>query len=118
MNDSTSNQLNESDLDYSSETNQADERGRWKSKISLTLKTNPSASINCPAKIYVHIMKDISLWTIYKVVLNHLYPCCPDRTEMLKQHRELSMFVHCTIETNKNRSSKKYQSFVAAAVSH
>ncbi|KAL4350192.1 hypothetical protein AHAS_Ahas10G0117400 [Arachis hypogaea] len=30
--------------------------GRWKSKISPTLKTNPSAGLNCPAKIYLHIM--------------------------------------------------------------
>ncbi|RYR61948.1 hypothetical protein Ahy_A04g019224 [Arachis hypogaea] len=181
MNDSTSNQLNESDLDYSFETNQADEtrcivdeqfvprvgmiykileevgkfyknyskligfstkirnttrkgdeiiknklivcskEGRWKSKISLTLKTNPSAGINCPARIYVHIMKDVNLWTISKVVLNHSYPCCPDRADMLKQHRELSMFVRCTIETNKEtriKPSKNYQLFVAKAVSH
>ncbi|XP_072066605.1 protein FAR1-RELATED SEQUENCE 6-like [Arachis hypogaea] len=40
---------------------------------------------------------------------------------MLKQHRELSMFVLCTIETNEKagiRPSKTYQSFVAAAGSH
>ncbi|RYR02134.1 hypothetical protein Ahy_B06g080964 [Arachis hypogaea] len=35
--------------------------GRWKSKISPTLKTNPSAGLNCPAMIYVHIMKDVGL---------------------------------------------------------
>ncbi|KAL4381652.1 hypothetical protein AHAS_Ahas04G0154900 [Arachis hypogaea] len=44
--------------------------------ISPTLKTNPSAGLNCPARIYVHIMKDIGLWTISKVVLNHSHPCC------------------------------------------
>ncbi|RYR62772.1 hypothetical protein Ahy_A04g020519 [Arachis hypogaea] len=87
MNNSTSNRLNESDLDYSSESNQADE-------------TNSSARINCPARIYVHILKDVSLWTIFKVVLNHSHPCCLDRAEMLKQHRELNMFVLCTIENN------------------
>ncbi|RYQ85200.1 hypothetical protein Ahy_B10g104700 [Arachis hypogaea] len=40
---------------------------------------------------------------------------------MLKQHRELSMFVRRTIETNeeaKIRPSKTYQSFVATAGSH
>ncbi|RYQ95397.1 hypothetical protein Ahy_B08g090679 [Arachis hypogaea] len=40
---------------------------------------------------------------------------------MLKQHRELNMFVHCTIENNEKagiRPSKIYQSFVAAAGSH
>ncbi|RYR08372.1 hypothetical protein Ahy_B05g076029 [Arachis hypogaea] len=66
-------------------------------------------------------MKDVGLWTIFKVVLNHSYPCCPNRAEMLKQHRELNMFVRRTIETNKEaeiRSSKTYQSFVAAAGSH
>ncbi|RYR54462.1 hypothetical protein Ahy_A06g029744 [Arachis hypogaea] len=36
-------------------------------------------------------MKDVGLWTISKVVLNHSYPCCPDQAEMLKQHWELSM---------------------------
>ncbi|RYQ82599.1 hypothetical protein Ahy_B10g101182 [Arachis hypogaea] len=40
---------------------------------------------------------------------------------MLKQHRELNMFVHRTIETNEEaeiRPSKTYQLFVAAARSH
>ncbi|RYR31447.1 hypothetical protein Ahy_B01g056253 [Arachis hypogaea] len=118
MNDST---LNESDLDYSSESNQADKsrcvvdeqfvpkvgmtfktleearkfyknyskladfctkirnttrkrdeiknqlivcsrEERWKSKTSPTLKTNPSAGINCPARIYVHILKNVDLY--------------------------------------------------------
>ncbi|KAL4300802.1 hypothetical protein AHAS_Ahas17G0237300 [Arachis hypogaea] len=149
MNDSTLNQLNESDLDYSSESYQADgsrcvmdeqfvpkvgmifktleevgkfyknysklagfstkirnttrkgdkiknqlivcsSEGKWKSNISPTLKTNPSAGINCLAKIYVHILKDVGLWTIFKVVLNDSHLCSPDRAEMLKQHRELS----------------------------
>ncbi|RYR48343.1 hypothetical protein Ahy_A07g034368 [Arachis hypogaea] len=148
MNDSTLNQLNESDLDYSSESYQADgsrcvmdeqfvpkvgmifktleevgkfyknysklagfstkirnttrkgdkiknqlivcsSEGKWKSNISPTLKTNPSAGINCLAKIYVHILKDVGLWTIFKVVLNDSHLCSPDRAEMLKQHREL-----------------------------
>ncbi|RYQ96023.1 hypothetical protein Ahy_B08g091475 [Arachis hypogaea] len=120
MNASSSNQLNQSDLDYSSESNQVDEsrcvvdeqfvpkvtmtfktleeagkfyndysklvgfstkirnttwkgdeiknqlitctrEEKWKSKISLTLKTNPSAGINCPTRIYVHILKDVGL---------------------------------------------------------
>ncbi|RYR21173.1 hypothetical protein Ahy_B03g066440 [Arachis hypogaea] len=62
--------------------------GRWKSKISPILKTNPSAGLNCLAKIYVHIMKDVGLWIISKIVLNHSRPCCPDQAEMLKQHKE------------------------------
>ncbi|RYQ82902.1 hypothetical protein Ahy_B10g101486 [Arachis hypogaea] len=77
--------------------------GRWKSKISPTLKRNPSAGLNCPARIYVHIMKDV------------------DQADMLKQHRELSMFVRRTIKTHEEagiRPSKTYQSFVAAAGSH
>ncbi|RYR46632.1 hypothetical protein Ahy_A07g032390 [Arachis hypogaea] len=40
--------------------------GRWKFKISPTLKTNPLAGINCPSRIYVYILKDVSLWTISK----------------------------------------------------
>ncbi|RYR49799.1 hypothetical protein Ahy_A07g036315 isoform B [Arachis hypogaea] len=52
--------------------------GKLKSKISLTLKTNPSTLINCSVMIYVHILKDISLWIIFKVVLNHSYICCLD----------------------------------------
>ncbi|XP_015970533.1 protein FAR1-RELATED SEQUENCE 5-like [Arachis duranensis] len=66
-------------------------------------------------------MKDVGLWIISTVVLNHSHPCCPDRVEILKQHRELSMFVLCTIETNKEAGIKPrntYQSFVAAAGSH
>ncbi|RYR66848.1 hypothetical protein Ahy_A03g012946 [Arachis hypogaea] len=180
MNESTSNQLNECDLDNSSETYQFDETScivdekfvpnvgmifktleearkfykhysklagfstkirnttrdgdkiknhlivssrerRWKLQISPTLKTNPSTGLNCSAIIYVHIMKDIGLRTISKVVLNHLHPCCPDHTEMLKRHRELSMFVRLTIETHEKigiKPSKTYQSFVAAASSH
>ncbi|XP_057746800.1 protein FAR1-RELATED SEQUENCE 5-like [Arachis stenosperma] len=95
--------------------------GGWKSKISPTLKTNPSAGLNCPPRIYVHIMKDVGLWTISKVVLNYSHLCCPDQAEMLKQHRELSMFVRRTIETHEEagiRPSKTYQSFVATAGSH
>ncbi|RYR49047.1 hypothetical protein Ahy_A07g035330 [Arachis hypogaea] len=69
---------------------------RWKSKISPTFKTNPSAGINCPTRIYVHIIKDVGLWIISKVVLNHSHPCCPDQAEMLKQHRKLSMFTNLT----------------------
>ncbi|RYR45371.1 hypothetical protein Ahy_A07g031211 isoform A [Arachis hypogaea] len=49
---------------------------------------------------------DVNVWTIFKVVLNHSHPCCPEHAEMLKQHRKLSI------------SSKTYQSFVAVAGSH
>ncbi|RYR69306.1 hypothetical protein Ahy_A03g015861 [Arachis hypogaea] len=90
-------------------------------KINNQLITNPSAGINCPAKIYVYILKDVGLWVISKVDLNHSHPCCSDRTEMLKQHRELSMFVRRTIETNEEagiRPRKTYQSFIVVADSH
>ncbi|RYQ80686.1 hypothetical protein Ahy_Scaffold1g106930 isoform B [Arachis hypogaea] len=66
-------------------------------------------------------MKDVGLWKIFKVVLNHSHPCCPGQAEMLKQHRELSMFVRRTIETHEKaeiRTSKTYQSFVVAAGNH
>ncbi|XP_020963841.1 protein FAR1-RELATED SEQUENCE 5-like [Arachis ipaensis] len=66
-------------------------------------------------------MKDVGLWTIFKLVLNHSHPCCPDQAEMLKQHRELSMFVCRTIETHEEvriRPNKTYQSFVVVAGSH
>ncbi|XP_015939966.1 protein FAR1-RELATED SEQUENCE 5-like [Arachis duranensis] len=71
--------------------------------------------------IYVHILKDVGLWIIFKVVLKHSHPYCPNRAEMFKQHRELGMFLHRTIENNKkagSRPSKTYQSFIATAGSH
>ncbi|RYR31749.1 hypothetical protein Ahy_B01g056641 isoform B [Arachis hypogaea] len=49
-----------------------------KIKISPNLKTNPSAGINYLARIYVHILKEVGLWIISKVVLNHLHPYYPD----------------------------------------
>ncbi|RYQ85590.1 hypothetical protein Ahy_B10g105154 [Arachis hypogaea] len=95
--------------------------GKWKSKISPTEKTNPTAGLNCPARIYIHTLKDVGAWIISKVVLDHLHPCCPSKAEMLKQHRELSMSIRRTIENNEEagiRPSKTYQSFVAAAGGH
>ncbi|RYQ91963.1 hypothetical protein Ahy_B09g098036 [Arachis hypogaea] len=71
-----------------------------KSKISPIEKTNPTASLNCPARIYIHTLKDVGAWIISKVVLHHSHPCCPSKAEMLKQHRELSMSVRRTIENN------------------
>ncbi|RYQ88625.1 hypothetical protein Ahy_B09g095708 isoform E [Arachis hypogaea] len=56
-----------------------------------------------------------------QVVLDHSHSCCPSKAEMLKQHRELSMSIHRTIENNEEagiRPSKTYQSFVAAAGGH
>ncbi|RYR11797.1 hypothetical protein Ahy_B04g069314 [Arachis hypogaea] len=35
--------------------------GKWKSKISLTEKTNPSAGLNCPERIYIHILRTLVL---------------------------------------------------------
>ncbi|RYR48354.1 hypothetical protein Ahy_A07g034384 [Arachis hypogaea] len=95
--------------------------GKWKSKISPTEKTNPTAGLNCPARIYIHTLKDVGAWIISKVVLDHSHPCCPSKAEMLKQHRELSMSIRRTIENNEEagiRPSKAYQSFVAAAGGH
>ncbi|RYR79082.1 hypothetical protein Ahy_A01g003946 [Arachis hypogaea] len=68
--------------------------GKWKSKISLTEKTNLTANLNCPARIYIHTLKDVSAWIISKVVLDHSHPCCPSKAEMLKQHKELSLSIH------------------------
>ncbi|RYR70042.1 hypothetical protein Ahy_A03g016558 [Arachis hypogaea] len=73
---------------------------KWKSKISPTEKTNPTAGLNCPARIYIHTLKDVGSWIISKVVLDHSHPCCPSKAEMLKQHRELSMSIRRTIENN------------------
>ncbi|RYQ85560.1 hypothetical protein Ahy_B10g105132 [Arachis hypogaea] len=95
--------------------------GKWKSKISPTEKTNPTAGLNCPARIYIHTLKDVGAWIISKVVLDHSHPCCPSKAEMLKQHRELSMSIRRTVENNEEagiRPSKTYQSFVAAAGGH
>ncbi|RYR07283.1 hypothetical protein Ahy_B05g074602 [Arachis hypogaea] len=95
--------------------------GKWKSKISPTEKTNPTAGLNCPSRIYIHTLKDVGAWIISKVVLDHSHPCCPSKAEMLKQHRELSMSIRRTIENNEEagiRPSKTYQSFVAAAGGH
>ncbi|RYR46794.1 hypothetical protein Ahy_A07g032614 [Arachis hypogaea] len=95
--------------------------GKWKSKISPTEKTNPTAGLNCLARIYIHTLKDVGAWIISKVVLDHSHPCCPSKAEMLKQHRELSMSIRRTIENNDEagiRPSKTYQSFVAAAGGH
>ncbi|RYR53943.1 hypothetical protein Ahy_A06g029189 [Arachis hypogaea] len=83
--------------------------------------TNPSAALNCPARIYIHILKDVKVWIISKVVLHHSHPCCANQVEMLKQHRKLSMSVRRIIENNKEariRPSKTYQSFVATAGGH
>ncbi|RYR15309.1 hypothetical protein Ahy_B04g072046 [Arachis hypogaea] len=61
------------------------------------------------------------LGSFSKVMLHHSHSCCPDQAQMLKQHRELSMFVRRTIENNEKtgiRPSKTYQSFVASARGH
>ncbi|RYR17824.1 hypothetical protein Ahy_B03g062498 [Arachis hypogaea] len=78
---------------------------KWKSKISPTKKTNPTAGVNCPARIYIHTLKDVGAWIISKVVLDHSHPCCPSKVEMLKQHRELSMSIRRTIENNDEADS-------------
>ncbi|RYQ97502.1 hypothetical protein Ahy_B08g093552 [Arachis hypogaea] len=82
--------------------------GKWKSKISPTEKTNPTAGLNCPARIYIHTLKDVGAWIISKVVLDHSDPCCPNKAEMLKQHRELSMSIRRTIENNEEAGYSVY----------
>ncbi|QHN76583.1 Protein FAR-RED ELONGATED HYPOCOTYL [Arachis hypogaea] len=74
--------------------------GKWKSEISPTEKTNLIAGLNCPARIYIHTLKDVGAWIISKVVLDHSHPCCLSKAEMLKQHRKLSMSIRRTIENN------------------
>ncbi|RYR69205.1 hypothetical protein Ahy_A03g015740 isoform A [Arachis hypogaea] len=48
-------------------------RGKIEIKISPTEKTNPSAGLNCPARIYIHVLKDVGVWIISKVVLIWVY---------------------------------------------
>ncbi|RYR54705.1 hypothetical protein Ahy_A06g030006 [Arachis hypogaea] len=79
--------------------------GKWKSKISPTEKTNPTAGVNGPARIYIHTLKDVGAWIISKVMLDHSHPCCPSKAEMLKQHRKLSMSIRRTIENNDEANS-------------
>ncbi|RYR72438.1 hypothetical protein Ahy_A02g006658 [Arachis hypogaea] len=86
-------------------------------KNKLITCSRERTGINCRARIYVHILKDVGLWIISKV-LNHSHLCCLDRAGMLKQHRELSMFVHRTIENNKEagiRPSKTYISVICTS---
>ncbi|RYR39380.1 hypothetical protein Ahy_A09g044893 [Arachis hypogaea] len=76
--------------------------GKWKSKISPTEKTNPTSSLNFPARIYIHTLKDVGAWIISK-------------------HKKLSLSIRRTIENNEEagiRPSKTYQSFVAATGGH
>ncbi|RYR26524.1 hypothetical protein Ahy_B02g060772 [Arachis hypogaea] len=64
---------------------------------------------------------DVGIWIISKVVLNNSHSCCPNQEEMLNQHRQLSMFIRCTIENNEKaeiRLSKTYQSFVPVTGRH
>ncbi|RYR47773.1 hypothetical protein Ahy_A07g033734 [Arachis hypogaea] len=76
-----------------------------KSNISPTEKINLSAGLNCPARIYTHILKDI----ISKVVLHYSHPCCLNQAEKLKQHRKLSMSVRRTIENNEKSQNQTKQ---------
>ncbi|QHO19458.1 Transposon protein [Arachis hypogaea] len=106
-------QLNHSEVDFEFESNEllepfCDVDEQFVPKIRMTFNTLEDA-----AKFY----KDYSK----AVVLHHSHPCCRNQAEMLKQHRELSMFVRRTIENNEEvgiRPGKTYQSFVAAAGGH
>ncbi|XP_057734202.1 protein FAR-RED IMPAIRED RESPONSE 1-like [Arachis stenosperma] len=123
MKDSSSNKLNENDLDYCSETNHADETScvvdeKFVPKVGMIFKTLEEAG-----KFYKHYFKLAGFSTKIRnmtrdrdKIKNQLIT-----RKVLKQHRELSMFVHCTIETNEEariRPSKIYQSFLATASSH
>ncbi|MED6116105.1 hypothetical protein PIB30_117534 [Stylosanthes scabra] len=95
--------------------------GKWTSEIPCVEKTNPMCGVNCPARIYVHIVKKTLRWCILKVVLNHSHPCCPDESQMLPQHRELSMQVCRTIEINEEagiKPNQTYKALVAASGGH
>ncbi|RYR38259.1 hypothetical protein Ahy_A09g043238 [Arachis hypogaea] len=70
------------------------QKGKWKSNISPTEKTNPSVGLNYPARIYIHILMDVGIWIISKVVLPHSHPCCLNQAKVLKQHRELNIRGH------------------------
>ncbi|RYR45585.1 hypothetical protein Ahy_A07g031414 [Arachis hypogaea] len=72
---------------------------------SFSTRTNPTAGLNYHARIYIHTLKDVGAWIISKVVLDHSHHCCPSKAEMLKQHRELSMSIRCTIENNEEADS-------------
>ncbi|RYR38965.1 hypothetical protein Ahy_A09g044330 [Arachis hypogaea] len=123
MKDSSSNKLNENDLDYCSETNHAEETScvvdeKFVPKVGMIFKTLEEAG-----KFYKHYFKLAGFSTKIRnmtrdgdKIKNQLIT-----RQVLKQHRELSMFVHCTIETNEEariRPSKTYQSFLATASSH
>ncbi|RYR15879.1 hypothetical protein Ahy_B04g072814 [Arachis hypogaea] len=83
----------------------------YRKYLQLRRQIPQLAGLNCLARIYIHILKDISIWIISKVVLHHSHPCCANQAEMLKQHRKLSMSVRRTIENNEKvgiRPSKTY----------
>ncbi|RYR79278.1 hypothetical protein Ahy_A01g004111 [Arachis hypogaea] len=104
MDDSTSDsQVNQSKMDFETKSNKVLQTScpvddKFVSKVGMTFKTLDEAE-----KFY----KDYS-----KVA---------DQAQMLKQHRELSMSMCCTIENNEEagiKPSKNFQSFVAAAGGH
>ncbi|RYR43990.1 hypothetical protein Ahy_A08g040369 [Arachis hypogaea] len=79
------------------------------------------ATVNCSANLppssrIVDVLMCEGI--ISKVVLNYLHAYCPNEAEIIKQHRQLSMFDLRTIQNNNEadiRLSKTYQYFVAAA---
>ncbi|MED6148464.1 hypothetical protein PIB30_053394 [Stylosanthes scabra] len=48
--------------------------GKWISEIPYVEKTNPTCGANCPARIYVHVVKKTRRWCISKVLLHHSHP--------------------------------------------
>ncbi|RYR39108.1 hypothetical protein Ahy_A09g044540 [Arachis hypogaea] len=82
------------------------------SKVGMTFNMIEEAE-----KFYKNYFKLI----ISKVVLHLPHLCCPNQGEILKQHKQLSMYVRHTIENNEEariKPSKAYQSFIAAAWGH
>ncbi|MED6146485.1 hypothetical protein PIB30_034900 [Stylosanthes scabra] len=54
--------------------------GKWISEIPYVEQTNPTCGANCPARIYVYVVKKTRRWCISKVVLHHSHPCRPDQS--------------------------------------
>ncbi|RYR59444.1 hypothetical protein Ahy_A05g025325 [Arachis hypogaea] len=53
-------------------------RGEVKIQDISNYEDKPLSWHKLSSQIYVHILKDVGLWTITKIVLNHSHPYCPD----------------------------------------
>ncbi|RYR77579.1 hypothetical protein Ahy_A01g002105 [Arachis hypogaea] len=54
---------------------------------------NQTAGLNCPARIYIHTLKDVGAWIISKVVLDHSHLCCPRYKGHVEIEQEMSQVV-------------------------